>query len=624
MLDWKHFETQFPMVMNALKHAKLSGRLAHAYLVVTSNPDYRLAFPGVLSLLTACTTPEPDGSPCMKCDTCRQLKNGIYPDTYTLAPTSKAREIVIGKDSDDIDTLRWFEALFHLSSITESGWKIGVVQEADTMNESAQNAFLKTLEEPPAYVIFILATTEIQKVPATILSRCQRYDFTRIGPEDIARRVEYIAGEEKLELSPDGAELIARLADGALRDALSILDTCAGVTAKIDADVVRRMAGVTDRSYLFRISDALEAQDGATALAQLAQLRQQSVDVKRLTEELIAHYRALMLAALPGGQSLLSGVSPEEEALYLEKGPQLGQREAIRAIRALGSALEHMTRGSDQRIELELALFGLSEPPQQPQAVPVQAAPVRAAAQPAAPQPFASATAVQPFASAPTPQPPIPSVPVVQPAAEPKPVKAEPSVPSEISVEQTSPVQTEELPPLPEEPPVQQAGMLPWDEPAAQAAQPAASVPAELEPVPQPEPPKPAPTPAAKPVPEKPQDAGQEGTALYPYWPQVVQQLQEKDPMLYTYLRKSKAYFDGTRVLIDGGKTFRDFIRANKDSQRLIKKLIKDVSGTAVPIGPYEPKSAGKTVSNAEQSLRALEKLGLDVSIEDSARKTRS
>lgn len=342
--------------------------------------------------------------------------------------------------------------------------------------------------------------------------------------------MEYIAGEEKLELSPDGAELIARLADGALRDALSILDTCAGVTAKIDADVVRRMAGVTDRSYLFRISDALEAQDGATALAQLAQLRQQSVDVKRLTEELIAHYRALMLAALPGGQSLLSGVSPEEEALYLEKGPQLGQREAIRAIRALGSALEHMTRGSDQRIELELALFGLSEPPQQPQAVPVQAAPVRAAAQPAAPQPFASATAVQPFASAPTPQPPIPSVPVVQPAAEPKPVKAEPSVPSEISVEQTSPVQTEELPPLPEEPPAQQAGMLPWDEPAAQAAQPAAPVPAELEPVPQPEPPKPAPTPAAKPVPEKPQDAGQEGTALYPYWPQVYSSCRKKIP----------------------------------------------------------------------------------------------
>lgn len=599
-------------IVTALKNQITANRVGHAYLFTGVRGTGKTTCAKIFAKAVNCLHPV-NGDPCGECEICKGIDNGSILDVVEMDAASN-------NGVDDIRDLR-DETAYTPSACK---YKVYIIDEVHMLSTAAFNALLKTLEEPPAHVIFILATTEIQKVPATILSRCQRYDFTRIGPEDIARRVEYIAGEEKLELSPDGAELIARLADGALRDALSILDTCAGVTAKIDADVVRRMAGVTDRSYLFRISDALEAQDGATALAQLAQLRQQSVDVKRLTEELIAHYRALMLAALPGGQSLLSGVSPEEEALYLEKGPQLGQREAIRAIRALGSALEHMTRGSDQRIELELALFGLSEPPQQPQAVPAQAAPVRAAAQPAAPQPFASATAVQPFASAPTPQPPIPSVPVVQPAAEPKPVKAEPSVPSEISVEQTSPVQTEELPPLPEEPPVQQAGMLPWDEPAAQAAQPAAPVPAELEPVPQPEPPKPVPTPAAKPVPEKPQDAGQEGTALYPYWPQVVQQLQEKDPMLYTYLRKSKAYFDGTRVLIDGGKTFRDFIRANKDSQRLIKKLIKDVSGTAVPIGPYEPKSAGKTVSNAEQSLRALEKLGLDVSIEDSARKKRS
>ena len=599
-------------IVTALKNQITANRVGHAYLFTGVRGTGKTTCAKIFAKAVNCLHPV-NGDPCGECEICKGIDNGSILDVVEMDAASN-------NGVDDIRDLR-DETAYTPSACK---YKVYIIDEVHMLSTAAFNALLKTLEEPPAHVIFILATTEIQKVPATILSRCQRYDFTRIGPEDIARRVEYIAGEEKLELSPDGAELIARLADGALRDALSILDTCAGVTAKIDADVVRRMAGVTDRSYLFRISDALEAQDGATALAQLAQLRQQSVDVKRLTEELIAHYRALMLAALPGGQSLLSGVSPEEEALYLEKGPQLGQREAIRAIRALGSALEHMTRGSDQRIELELALFGLSEPPQQPQAVPVQAAPVRAAAQPAAPQPFASATAVQPFASAPTPQPPTPSVPVVQPAAEPKPVKAEPSVPSEISVEQTSPVQTEELPPLPEEPPVQQAGMLPWDEPAAQAAQPAAPVPAELEPVPQPEPPKPAPTPAAKPVPEKPQDAGQEGTVLYPYWPQVVQQLQEKDPMLYTYLRKSKAYFDGTRVLIDGGKTFRDFIRANKDSQRLIKKLIKDVSGTAVPIGPYEPKSAGKTVSNAEQSLHALEKLGLDVSIEDSARKTRS
>ena len=507
------------------------------------------------------------------------------------------------------------------------------------LSTAAFNALLKTLEEPPAHVIFILATTEIQKVPATILSRCQRYDFTRIGPEDIARRVEYIAGEEKLELTPDGAELIARLADGALRDALSILDTCAGVTAKINADVVRRMAGVTDRSYLFHISDALEAQDGATALAELAQLRQQSVDVKRLTEELIAHYRALMLAALPGGQALLSGVSPEEEALYLEKGPQLGQREAIRAIRTLGNALEHMTRGSDQRIELELALFSLSEPPLQPvyQAAPVQTA-ATPAPRPAAPQPFAAAP-VQPFARVPaaeTAQPVPAAEPVMQPAA-----KAEPSQVQTQAAPAAAPVKepsaqaepasapADDVPPLPEEPPLQAEAAPPWDEPAAQSppsaesAEPPAQLPQEPEPAARPEP-VPVPENPADPVLNKPRKVAQEGVNPFPYWEKVVQQLQEKDPMLYTYLRKSKAYFDGTRVLIDGGKTFRDFIRANKDSQRLIKKLIKDVSGVAVPIGPYEPKNTAKHTSNAEQSLHALEKLGLEVTIEDTERKKKS
>ena len=349
-------------IVTALKNQITANRVGHAYLFTGVRGTGKTTCAKIFAKAVNCLHPV-NGDPCGECEICKGIDNGSILDVVEMDAASN-------NGVDDIRDLR-DETAYTPSACK---YKVYIIDEVHMLSTAAFNALLKTLEEPPAHVIFILATTEIQKVPATILSRCQRYDFTRIGPEDIARRVEYIAGEEKLELSPDGAELIARLADGALRDALSILDTCAGVTAKIDADVVRRMAGVTDRSYLFRISDALEAQDGATALAQLAQLRQQSVDVKRLTEELIAHYRALMLAALPGGQSLLSGVSPEEEALYLEKGPQLGQREAIRAIRALGSALEHMTRGSDQRIELELALFGLSEPPQQPQAVPVQAA----------------------------------------------------------------------------------------------------------------------------------------------------------------------------------------------------------------------------------------------------------
>ena len=592
-------------IVTALKNQITANRVGHAYLFTGVRGTGKTTCAKIFAKAVNCLHPV-NGDPCGECEICKGIDNGSILDVVEMDAASN-------NGVDDIRDLR-DETAYTPSACK---YKVYIIDEVHMLSTAAFNALLKTLEEPPAHVIFILATTEIQKVPATILSRCQRYDFTRIGPEDIAHRVEYIAGEEHLELTPDGAELIARLADGALRDALSILDTCAGVTAKIDADVVRRMAGVTDRSYLFRISDALEAQDGAAALAQLAQLRQQSVDVKRLTEELIAHYRALMLAALPGGQALLSGVSPEEEVLYREKGPQMGQREAIRAIRALGNALEHMTRGSDQRIELELALFSLSEPPQQVQAVPVQSAPARMTSQPAAPQPFASAPVAQPFIRAPQEAPaaePAP-VPLEEPVTPPVPAPA----PQAAEQKQAKPASApaEEVPPLPEEPPVQQTEALPWDEPAAQ------SVPSVQETVPEkpasnPQP-EPVPQEPTKPAPETPRTAVQEGP--YPYWPQVVQQLQEKDPMLYTYLRKSKAYFDGTRVLIDGGKTFRDFIRANKDSQRLIKKLIKDVSGTAVPIGPYEPKAANKAVSNAEQSLHALEKLGLDVSIEDSARK---
>ena len=143
----------------------------------------------------------------------------------------------------------------------------------------------------------------------------------------------------------------------------------------------------------------------------------------------------------------------------------------------------------------------------------------------------------------------------------------------------------EELPPLPEEPPVTSEAPPPWDEP----------------------------TPAASPQREAPPAPAQEVPAAQP----------QPDPMLYTYLKKSKGYFDGTRVLIDGGKTFRDFIRANKESQKLIKKLIAQVSGVAVPIGPYESKTVNRASANAEESLRKLEQLGLEVSIEDSERKKR-
>ena len=156
MNGWTSFEEHFPLLAQSLKHAAHTGRLSHSHLSVTSNPDLRLSFPPLLACLAACTAPLEDGAPCCECETCRMILNGLYPDLFTLAPTSKSRQIQIGKDADEPDTLRSFEAAFHLGSVTESGWKIGIIHDADTMTESAQNAFLKTLEEPSQKCLFIL------------------------------------------------------------------------------------------------------------------------------------------------------------------------------------------------------------------------------------------------------------------------------------------------------------------------------------------------------------------------------------------------------------------------------------------------------------------------------------
>lgn len=606
-------------IVAALKNQIAAGRVGHAYLFTGVRGTGKTTCAKIFAKAVNCLEPH-NGDPCGECAICRGIDNGSILDVVEMDAASN-------NSVEDIRDIR--DETAYTPSMCK--YKVYIIDEVHMLSGSAFNALLKTLEEPPAHVIFILATTEIQKVPATILSRCQRYDFTRITPDDIAVRVAYIAQQEQLSLTDDAAALIARLADGALRDALSILDTCAGVTTEIDETVVRRMAGVTDKSYLFGISDAIAAQNGVQALAQLADLRQQSVDVKRLAEELINHYRNLMLAALPGGKTLLSGVSPEEEQRYLEKSARIGQSEAIRAIRVLGTALEKMTRGNDQRIELELAVISLTEPALQSSAPTGIAAPAHsgapaAAAAPARPQPFVSAS-TQPFAAAPAAGPASPANPV-------------PSVPeapiSVTTVEEPSQAQTTAAAPAPD--PVQGEANLTAPI-AAQSAAPGDQPEDELPPPPdeteQPpwenEPIQPKPVEERRktpsPLPAKPQpSAAQPGGEPQPFaeWADVVKRISEVDPMLYSYLKKSGAYCDGKRVLIDGGPMFNDFLRVNKDSQTLIKRILGEVSGRAWPIGPYDPRRAEcKPAGDAEQALDALRARGLDVIVQDSQKPKR-
>ncbi len=500
-------------IVTALQNQIAAGRIGHAYLFTGTRGTGKTTCAKIFAKAVNCLdTTSPD--PCGECAVCKGIDEGTILDVSEIDAASN-------NSVDDIRDLR--DETAYLPAVCK--YKVYIIDEVHMLSTSAFNALLKTMEEPPEHVIFILATTEVQKVPATILSRCQRYDFQRITADKIAGRLEYVAGQENIELDHNAAELIGRLADGAMRDALSILDTCAGVSNTVDEALVRRMAGVTDRKYLFEISDAIAARDAVKALQEIAALRQQSVDMRRLCMELAGHYRNLMLSALPGGTDLLTGTSPEEEAAYAAR-KDFPQAEAVRAVNAFGAALEKMARGTDQRIELELAVFSLTQPEAVPVALPaaVPARPVVTAASPA------------PFAAAPQ------QVPPVQMASAPVP-----------------PVAAQPVPPTVEQPPFSApiAGETPPFEPELAPAAPAVQ----------------QPTPAQQPVyaadahPQTGAHRGQRAAAV-PQWQAVLELIAENDPMLNSYLRGTQAYYDGRRVLIECSDDFPRFYAPQQRNQQ--------------------------------------------------------
>ena len=540
-------------IVTALQNQIASGRIGHAYLFTGTRGTGKTTCAKIFAKAINCLDhSSPD--PCGECEVCRGIDDGTVLDVSEIDAASN-------NGVDDIRDLR--DETAFLPTVCQ--YKVYIIDEVHMLSTSAFNALLKTMEEPPPHVIFILATTEVQKVPATILSRCQRYDFARITADKIAGRLLYVASQEPFTLTEGAAALIGRLADGAMRDALSILDTCAGVSSTVDEALVRRMAGVTDRAYLFEISDAIAAGNAVAALQKVAELRQKSVDMRRLCTELAGHYRNLMLSSLPQGTSLLTGISPEEEAAYAARA-NTPQADAVRSIEAFGQALEKMGRGADQRIELELAIFSLTQPAVQPAIQPVQtAAPQHAASGQTAP--FASAP--QPFAAQPAPQ--APDQPAVQAA----------------------------------QPPVQpDAGQAtPWQ---TAPANPQASMPA---PTPA------APTAAPGPPPQ------QMDRPIRPFapWPQVLEALSGRDPAMSSFLRGSSAYYDGKRVLIDCSETFRDYMRKDKATYTLLKKVILEVSGVRCGIGPYEKPGTASApgAQPVEETLKAMQSLGVDVVVED-------
>ncbi len=334
-------------ITRTLQSEVASGKTSHAYLFTGSRGTGKTTCAKILAKAVNCLNPH-NGNPCCKCEICQGIDSGAVLDVTEIDAASN-------NGVDNIRDLRE-ETGFAPSKAKN---RVYIIDEVHMLSAGAFNALLKTLEEPPEHVVFILATTEVHKLPATILSRCQRFDFRRIPAEDIAARLLYVAKEEKLSLDSDAALLIGRVADGALRDALSILDQCAGKTDRVTLQVVGETAGLLGRDYLFEISDAVNAGDGAKALSVLDRLHSSSCDMERLLSELVDHFRNILIAKTVQKPEKFI-VCPPEELKKLKSAAQSFTYAALLSItETLCANGELLRRSAFQRAQTEVLLLKL-------------------------------------------------------------------------------------------------------------------------------------------------------------------------------------------------------------------------------------------------------------------------
>ena len=382
-------------VTRTLMNEVRTGRHSHAYLFTGSRGTGKTTCAKIFAKAVNCEHPV-NGDPCNCCETCKGIDAGSILDVVEIDAAS----------NNGVDNIREIRDEANFTPVGGK-YRVYIIDEVHMLSTGAFNALLKTLEEPPEHVKFVLATTEVHKLPATILSRCQRFDFHRISPEDIAARLTYVAKEENLQLTPGAANLIARLADGALRDALSILDQCIGQSTNIDEATVNAVVGLAGRDYLFQLADSILHRNSAMALAQIDDLYNRSCDMERLCNELINHFRNLMVCKAVKNPKDLIVCSAVELAAYQSVAKKTSMSDILNTLNALGDALVLIRKGLNRRVEMEMALIRLctdgiyTENVQDPvpttiperAKAPLPAAPVAAPAEPAAPAELAPAEA---------------------------------------------------------------------------------------------------------------------------------------------------------------------------------------------------------------------------------------
>ncbi|MBQ3045657.1 MAG: DNA polymerase III subunit gamma/tau [Clostridia bacterium] len=339
-----------PHVTRTLQSQLESGRISHAYLFTGSRGTGKTTCAKILSKAVNCLNPV-DGNPCNECEICRGIENGSILDVIEIDAASN-------NGVDNIRDLRE-EANF---TPANAKFRVYIIDEVHMLSIGAFNALLKTLEEPPSHVIFILATTEIHKLPSTILSRCQRFDFKRIAPEDITARLMYVAEKENVTLTPNAASLIARIADGGMRDALSLLDRCFAMGTDINEDTVSDAAGIAGTIHLFSFSEYVAKGDFTSALKLVSKLHSDSCDIDSLCTELTLHFRNLMVAKTVNECEGLIVCSNDELLKIKERAGELKLSKILSCIEILEQTAKNIKNAANKKIQLEAAVIKMCAP----------------------------------------------------------------------------------------------------------------------------------------------------------------------------------------------------------------------------------------------------------------------
>ena len=331
-------------VIATLRNQITTGRIAHAYLFCGSRGTGKTSTAKIMARAINCEHPE-NGDPCGKCESCRRLLADESLDVMEIDAASN-------NGVDEIRDLR--ETVKYPPQ--QGRYKVYIIDEVHMLSASAFNALLKTLEEPPAHVVFILATTEPQKLPATILSRCQRFDFGRIPAGQIAGRLRQ-AVEGANATATDGAlNLIARAAEGGMRDALSILDMCLGYRSDVDEALVRNVLGTSDRSFLFRFADALKDEDAAALLGMIDELMRSGREPMVFAKDVSQHLRALLMAKVcPGDMAALLDLTQEDAAEYSRQAEGFTETRLMRMMELFMAVETELRYASSPRIAVEAA-----------------------------------------------------------------------------------------------------------------------------------------------------------------------------------------------------------------------------------------------------------------------------